>query len=78
MSAALTNLTEFQLTQRLDSGKALRIGTKLLPSVCRCCQFYKFQGHSGGYCQQLGVPVRSAWRSCSLALPPFAPSWEGP
>ena len=27
-------------------------------------------------CQQLGVPVRGGWRACSLALPPFAPSWE--
>lgn len=27
-------------------------------------------------CQQLSVPVRSSWKACSLALPPFAPSWE--
>jgi hypothetical protein len=27
-------------------------------------------------CQQLGVPVKSGWKACSLALPPFAPSWE--
>jgi hypothetical protein len=24
----------------------------------------------------LGVPVRSHWRACPLALAPFAPSWE--
>ncbi len=27
-------------------------------------------------CQQLGVPVKAGWKACSLALPPFAPSWE--
>jgi len=27
-------------------------------------------------CQQLGVPVKANWKACSLALPPFAPSWE--
>ncbi|WP_071592294.1 hypothetical protein [Pseudanabaena sp. PCC 6802] len=46
-------------------------------SACRCCQFYKFQGRSDGYCHRLGVPVSSHWRTCPLALPPFAPSWEG-
>ncbi|HEY9835908.1 MAG TPA: hypothetical protein V6D27_03365, partial [Vampirovibrionales bacterium] len=29
-----------------------------------------------GNCEQLGVQVRGAWKACSLALPPFAPSWE--
>lgn len=24
----------------------------------------------------LGVPVQSTWKACSLAFPPFAPSWE--
>jgi hypothetical protein len=24
----------------------------------------------------LGVPVQSSWKACSLAFPPFAPSWE--
>ncbi len=27
-------------------------------------------------CHQLGVPVKAGWKACSLALPPFAPSWE--
>ncbi|EKF03574.1 hypothetical protein FDUTEX481_02479 [Tolypothrix sp. PCC 7601] len=27
-------------------------------------------------CQQLGAPVQGSWKACSLALPPFAPSWE--
>jgi hypothetical protein len=27
-------------------------------------------------CQQLGAPVQAGWKACSLALPPFAPSWE--
>lgn len=45
-------------------------------SACRYCRHYNVQGRRGGMCQQLGVPVRGAWRACSLALPPFAPSWE--
>jgi hypothetical protein len=27
-------------------------------------------------CQQLGAQVQASWKACSLALPPFAPSWE--
>ena len=27
-------------------------------------------------CQQFGSPVQAGWKACSLALPPFAPSWE--
>lgn len=46
------------------------------PSKCRFCQFYQHQGRQGGYCQKLATPVQSHWRSCPLALPPFAPSWE--
>lgn len=49
---------------------------KFLASSCRCCRYYKPQGRRGGACQQLGVHVRGNWRSCSLSLPPFAPSWE--
>jgi hypothetical protein len=45
-------------------------------STCRHCQFYQLEGRRGGYCQQLGVPVQSSWKSCSLAIPPFAPTWE--
>ncbi len=47
-----------------------------LASVCRHCRFYTPEGRRGGQCQQLGVPVRGVWKSCSLAIPPFAPSWE--
>lgn len=46
------------------------------PSACRYCQFYNFQGRRSGYCQKLGISVRSHWHSCPYALPPFAPSWE--
>ncbi len=45
-------------------------------SACKSCRFYTPEGRRGGNCQQLGVPVRGAWKACSLALPPFAPSWE--
>jgi hypothetical protein len=24
----------------------------------------------------LNAPVRGGWKSCALAMPPFAPSWE--
>lgn len=45
-------------------------------SACRYCRYYNVEGRRGGICQQLGVPVRGAWKACSLSLPPFAPSWE--
>lgn len=45
-------------------------------SACKSCRFYTPEGRRGGNCQQLGVPVRGGWKACSLALPPFAPSWE--
>jgi hypothetical protein len=45
-------------------------------SACKSCRFYTPEGRRGGNCQQLGVPVRGVWKACSLALPPFAPSWE--
>jgi hypothetical protein len=45
-------------------------------SACRVCRYYQPEGRRGGTCQQLGVPVRASWKACSLALPPFAPSWE--
>lgn len=45
-------------------------------SACRYCRHYCVEGRRGGMCQQLGVPVRGNWKACSLALPPFAPSWE--
>jgi hypothetical protein len=49
---------------------------KFLTSACRYCRHYKPEGRRGGNCQQLGAPVQGHWKSCSLALPPFAPSWE--
>jgi hypothetical protein len=49
---------------------------KSLTSACRYCRYYKPEGRRGGTCQQLAVPVKSNWTACSLALPPFAPSWE--
>ncbi|MFB2893564.1 hypothetical protein ACE1CI_11690 [Aerosakkonemataceae cyanobacterium BLCC-F50] len=45
-------------------------------SACKSCRFYTPEGRRGGNCQQLGVPVRGGWKACSLALPPFATSWE--
>ncbi len=45
-------------------------------SACRVCRYYQPEGRRGGVCQQLSVPVRASWKACSLALPPFAPSWE--
>ncbi|MBD2437294.1 hypothetical protein [Nostoc sp. FACHB-110] len=47
-----------------------------LTSACRYCRHYKPEGRRGGMCQQLGAPVQATWKACSLALPPFAPSWE--
>jgi hypothetical protein len=47
-----------------------------LTSACRYCRHYKPEGRRGGMCQQLGAHVQAAWKACSLALPPFAPSWE--
>ncbi|GAA6622029.1 hypothetical protein [Scytonema sp. NUACC26] len=49
---------------------------KFLTSACRYCRHYQPEGRRGGTCQQLGAPVRGDWKACSLALPPFAPSWE--
>ncbi|KAF3889061.1 MULTISPECIES: hypothetical protein [Nostocales] len=49
---------------------------KFLTSACRYCRHYQPEGRRGGVCQQLGAPVRGDWKACSLALPPFAPSWE--
>lgn len=45
-------------------------------SKCKFCRHYKMQRGAVGHCQLLGAPVRGGWKSCSLALPPFAPSWE--
>jgi hypothetical protein len=50
--------------------------TKVLASACRYCRYYQPEGRRGGTCQQLGGLVQATWKACSLALPPFAPSWE--
>ncbi len=46
-------------------------------SACRYCRHFIPEGRRGGNCQQLGVTVQGRWKACSLALPAFAPSWEG-
>lgn len=43
---------------------------------CRHCRYFAPEGRRGGQCQRLNAPVQSHWAVCSLALPPFAPSWE--
>lgn len=45
-------------------------------SACRNCRYYVPEGRRGGHCNQLSVAVQSAWKACSLAIPPFAPAWE--
>ncbi|MBD2040210.1 hypothetical protein [Microcoleus sp. FACHB-672] len=45
-------------------------------STCRNCRFYTIEGRRGGNCQLLDVPVQGSWKSCSLAMQPFAPAWE--
>ncbi|MEL4895983.1 hypothetical protein [Crocosphaera sp. Alani8] len=47
-----------------------------LTSSCRFCRYYQTEGRRGGMCQQLGVPVRSEWKACSLAVAPFTQPWE--
>jgi hypothetical protein len=47
-----------------------------LTSSCRHCRYYVPEGRRGGHCRQLNVAVQSAWKACTLALPPFAPAWE--
>ncbi len=44
--------------------------------ACRHCQYYSPEGRRGGVCQKLMTPVESNWKAWSLALHPFAPSWE--
>lgn len=44
--------------------------------ACRHCRFYLPEGRRGGNCERLSAPVQSNWKACTLALPPFAPSWE--
>ncbi|MCL2933276.1 MAG: hypothetical protein MGG11_13790 [Trichodesmium sp. MAG_R03] len=44
--------------------------------ACRHCRYYSPEGRRGGVCQKLMAVVESNWKACSLALSPFAPSWE--
>ncbi|MEM7066862.1 MAG: hypothetical protein AAF572_27320 [Cyanobacteria bacterium P01_B01_bin.77] len=44
---------------------------KTTAARCGACRFYTPIGRRGGECSQFGVPVQSAWTSCSLAEPPF-------
>ncbi|HEY9614348.1 hypothetical protein [Allocoleopsis sp.] len=46
--------------------------------ACRHCRYYRPEGRRGGYCQRLCGGVRGIWPACSLAVTPFAPSWEVP
>jgi len=45
-------------------------------STCYLCGNYIHTGRRGGHCKLLNVEVQSNWSACSLAMPPFAPSWE--
>ncbi|WP_293127969.1 hypothetical protein [Microcoleus sp. bin38.metabat.b11b12b14.051] len=45
-------------------------------SKCKFCGHYKMQRGAVGHCELLSAPVRGGWKSCPLAMPPFAPSWE--
>ncbi|MBW4495578.1 MAG: hypothetical protein KME26_21340 [Oscillatoria princeps RMCB-10] len=51
--------------------------SKCLASTCRNCRFYSLEGRRGGHCLQLNVQVQASWKACALAVPPFAPPWEG-
>ena len=44
--------------------------------ACRHCRYYSPEGRRGGVCQKLMTVVESNWKSCSLAMSPFASSWE--
>ena len=46
------------------------------PSKCSFCGHYKLEKGLVGHCQLFNAPVRGKWKSCALALPAFAPSWE--
>ncbi|GAB4237192.1 MAG: hypothetical protein Kow00121_64310 [Elainellaceae cyanobacterium] len=54
--------------------KAMEVENNI--SSCRHCLFYEAEGRRGGQCQQLGVPVRGSWKTCSLASPPFTAKWQ--
>jgi hypothetical protein len=60
---------------KIITGNSSRMKTakvaEYVVSSCRHCRFYGSEGRRGGQCQQLGVPVQSHWKSCSLASAPF-------
>ncbi|NEO99875.1 MAG: hypothetical protein F6K58_14580 [Symploca sp. SIO2E9] len=56
----------------METPKTLTLTT----STCRFCHYYRPEGRRGGFCGQLNVPVQSNWKSCSLAISPFASAWE--
>ncbi|NEO32744.1 MAG: hypothetical protein F6K36_20435 [Symploca sp. SIO3C6] len=56
----------------METPKTLRLTT----STCRFCHYYQPEGRRGGFCGQLDVPVQSNWKSCPLAISPFASAWE--
>jgi len=45
-------------------------------SKCNFCGHYQQARGSVGHCQLLNAPVRGGWKSCTLSMPAFAPSWE--
>ncbi|MEG5031444.1 hypothetical protein [Microcoleus sp. AT3-D2] len=45
-------------------------------SKCNFCGHYQQARGSVGHCQLLNAPVKGGWKSCTLAMPAFAPSWE--
>ncbi|MEG3850246.1 hypothetical protein QT971_23775 [Microcoleus sp. herbarium19] len=61
-----------------DSNPTLAISDRRSNPTSKCtfCGHYKLQRGSVGHCQLLNAPVRGGWKSCALAMPPFAPSWE--
>ena len=62
----------------IDSNPTLAISDRATnpTSKCNFCGHYKLQRGSVGHCQLLNAPVRGGWKSCALAMSPFAPSWE--
>ena len=55
---------------------AIGVRSNISTSKCTFCRHYQLQRGSAGHCQLLNAPVRGGWKACSLAIGPFAPSWE--
>jgi len=64
--------------KNIDSNPTLVISDRGCKPASKCtfCGHYKLQRGAVGHCQLLNAPVRGGWKSCTLAMPPFAPSWE--